>query len=172
LGMAGFAIPIFERDEETREFEPSEEMQPLSLGTYGTHDHEPLKAYYERLVEWWHGPDGSEGWKEVQRLMRFLGLDVDDPPKEFTPELHKSFLKTLMESPCWLALLMITDLLGTTQRFNEPGAAGDVNWSQRLEASLDELEKRPEYAENISTFQNLISKTNRLPAKLAAKGAV
>jgi len=171
LGMAGFAIPIFERDEETREFEPAEDMQPLSLGTYGTHDHEPLRAYYERLVEWWHGPDGSEGWKEVQRLMRFLGLDEDNPPLAFTEELHKTFLKVLMESPCWLALLMITDLLGTKQRFNEPGQGGDVNWSQRLEATLDELEKRPEYAENISAFKSLILKTNRLPGKTAAKSA-
>jgi 4-alpha-glucanotransferase len=66
---------------------------------------------------------------------------------------------------------MITDLLGTKQRFNEPGQGGDVNWSQRLEATLDELEKRPEYAENISAFKSLILKTNRLPRKTAAKSA-
>ncbi len=86
-------------------------------------------------------------------------------------KLHKAFLKTLMESPCWLALLMITDLLGTKQRFNEPGQGGDVNWSQRLESPLDDLEKVPEYADNITAFQNLISKTSRLPGKTAAANA-
>lgn len=171
LGMAGFAIPIFERNEDDRSFKPSNKMEPLSLGTYGTHDHEPLKAFYERLVEWWHGPDGSEGWKEVGRLMKFLSLDEENPPLQFTPELHKSFLKTLLESPCWLALLMITDLLGTKQRFNEPGQGGDANWSQRLDASLDELEKNPQFAENISTFQTLIEKTNRQPKRTAAAKA-
>lgn len=168
LGMAGFAIPIFERDEEDRSFKPAEELEPLSLGTYATHDHEPVRAFYERLVEWWHGPDGSEGWKEVQRLMKFLALDEENPPLTFTPELHQVFLKTLMESPCWLALLMITDLLGTKQRFNEPGQGGDANWSQRLDASLDDLEKNPEYSEKIGAFEKLIVKTDRLPRKTAA----
>lgn len=168
LGMAGFAIPIFERDEETREFKTKEEMEPLSLGTYATHDHEPIRQFYERLVHSWHGPEGAEGWKEVQRLMRFLGEDEENPPLTFTPELHDVFIKTLMLSPSWVAMFMITDLLGTSQRFNEPGAGGDVNWSQRLPLSLAEIEKSAEYGKTLSSFENLIVKTGRQPVKIAA----
>ncbi len=168
LGIAGFAIPIFERIEEDRSFKPKETLPVLSLTTYGTHDHQPIASFYEGLVTWWHGPDGEQGWLEVQRLMKFLGLDEEQPPIEFTHELHMVFLKVLLETPCWLAVLMITDLLGTSQRFNEPGLSGDYNWSQRLAASLSELENDARYTASIKKFAELIEKTERAPKVLSA----
>jgi len=163
MGIAGFAIPIFERDEEDRSFKDKEDLAPLSLATYGTHDHQPLVTFYNNLVTWWHGPDGHEGWLEVQRLMRFLGIDENNPPTTFTDSLFKAFLTALLESPCWLAVLMITDLLATTQRFNEPGLSGDYNWSQRLDRALTDYDKDPVYAGKIKVFEQLIEETNRLP---------
>ncbi|HEY9784968.1 MAG TPA: 4-alpha-glucanotransferase, partial [Candidatus Obscuribacterales bacterium] len=168
LGIPGFAIPIFERNEEDRSFKQPDELAPLSLATYGTHDHDPLKTYYENLVEWWHGPDGHEGWREVQRLMRFLGGDENNPPASFSRDLHFLFLEVLLNTPCWLTLLMITDLLGTSQRFNEPGIAGEYNWSQRLERTLDEYEKSSDFGDVISYFAKLIEKTGRQPSKMPA----
>lgn len=169
LGIAGFAIPIFERHEETREYKTTEELEPLSLATYGTHDHQPLKTFYDNLVSWWHGPDGHEGWLEVQRLMRFLGRDPETPPTTFSPELHRNFLDVLLQSHFWLAVLMITDLIGTTQRFNEPGISGESNWSQRLDCPLAELKQKPEFKEAIDYFSQLIAKSGREPLKLAAQ---
>ncbi|HEY9775190.1 MAG TPA: 4-alpha-glucanotransferase [Planktothrix sp.] len=163
LGMAGFAIPIFERVEEDRSFKPKETLAPLSLATYGTHDHEPIATYYNRLVEWWHGADGSEGWKEIQRLMNFLGLDENNPPEKFTDALHMVFLKVLLETPCWVAVVMITDLLGTTQRFNEPGLSGDENWSQRLDRPLQRYLDDSAYGPKIREFARLIKETQRAP---------
>lgn len=169
LGIAGFYIPIFERDEEEggRDFKPADQIPALSLATYGTHDHSPLRSYYEGLVEWWLGPDGHEGWLEVQRLMRFLDLDEENPPRQLTAELHQRFLQVLLESPSWLTVLMITDLLGTRQRFNEPGMSGESNWSQRLDGLLSELEADSEYGRNIRYFSELIERTGRAPHKLA-----
>jgi 4-alpha-glucanotransferase len=164
LGIAGFVIPIFERNEEDRSFKPKEELPVLGLATYGTHDHQPIARFYEDLVKWWHSPDqGDQGWLEIKHLMKFLGIEAKDPPKELTPELHKIFLQTLLESPCWLTVLMITDLLGTSQRFNEPGLAGEENWSQRLPHTLAEYEKMPQFASKIKTYQDLIRQTNRIP---------
>lgn len=163
LGIAGFAIPIFERVEETREFKTKEMLAPLSLATYGTHDHEPIALFYDRLVKWWHGEDGAEGWKEVQRLMRFLGEDDKNPPESFTPELHKVFLRVILETPCWLVALMITDLLGTPQRFNEPGLSGDYNWSQRLDRPLQQYLDDAAYADKIRYFCEQIKQTKRAP---------
>lgn len=171
LGIAGFAIPIFERHEDTREFKTMEELEPLSLATYGTHDHQPLKSYYDGLVSWWRGPYGHEGWLEVQRLMRFLGRDPETPPQEFTEELHRNFLDVLLKSHSWLAVLMVTDLLGTRQRFNEPGLAGDYNWSQRLDRTLSELSLSDEFSANIAYFAGLIGKSDRQPLSLAGKRA-
>ncbi|HEY9677215.1 MAG TPA: 4-alpha-glucanotransferase [Drouetiella sp.] len=168
LGIAGFAIPIFERVEETREFKDKDDLPALSLATYGTHDHQPIASFYKGLVEYWHGPKGEEGWKEVQRLMRFLGLDEEKPPLEFDEKLHLVFMQVLLETHCWVGMFMITDLLGTTQRFNEPGVSGDLNWSQRLDKPLTAYEKDPQYSNRIKKFAELIQSTKRAPKVLSA----
>jgi 4-alpha-glucanotransferase len=170
IGIPGFAIPIFERDEEDHSFKPKESLPVLSLATYGTHDHQPIASFYKALVEWWHGADGADGrqgWLEVQRLMVFLGLDETNPPITFTKELHEVFMRCLLETPCWLALLMITDLLGTTQRFNEPGMSGDYNWSQRLDRELSLYEQDSQFAPEIQKFAELIEETHRAPKVLS-----
>jgi len=164
LGIAGFVIPIFERIEEDKSFKPKDTLPELGLATYGTHDHMPIARFYDDLVTWWHSPDGGDqGWLEIQRLMTFLDIKTDDPPKHLTPELHAVFLRTLLETPCWLTVLMITDLLGTSQRFNEPGSSGGSNWSQRLAKPLDDYEVDPLFAGKIKTFQELIQETHRIP---------
>lgn len=163
LGIPGFAIPIFERDEETQEFKPKDELHPLNLATYATHDLAPLRAYYEDLVRRWHGQDGHAAWLDVQRLMRFLSLDPEHPPTSFTRELHVAFVTALLETPCWLAMFMITDILGTSERYNEPGLASNSNWSQRMHGSLVECERNPEWAEKIHLLSRLVKETGRLP---------
>jgi 4-alpha-glucanotransferase len=160
LGIPGFSIPIFERQADYS-FKTKESFPPLNLCTYGTHDHDPLARYYENLARWWHGPDGDNGWREVMRLAKFLSLDANQMPTEYTEALQFTFLKTLLQSPCWLAVLMITDLLGTKQRFNEPGLAGDYNWSQRLNEPLAAYETDERYADKISYFKRLIIETDR-----------
>jgi 4-alpha-glucanotransferase len=162
LGIPGFTIPIFERDEETREFKTRAEHEALSLVTLGTHDHEPVKTYYDNLSKWWHGEDGENGWLEVQRLMKFLDMPKgEDPPVDFTPELHKRFIEILMDCRPWLAVLMVSDLFGVSQRFNEPGLAGDYNWSQRLALSLAEYEKQLPFAEAVQALDKAMAKSVR-----------
>ncbi len=165
MGMAGFAIPIFERIEETREFKPMSELHPLSLATYATHDHQPIAAYYQGLVEWWHGEDGREGWLEVQRLMRLLGLDEEEPPNEFNDGLHAAFVEKLFESPCWLAVFMITDLLATTERFNQPGTSGEACWTERLAMKLSDFEADPIFGARIKRFKEGIRNTCRVSTR-------
>lgn len=168
MGIPGFSIPIFERDEQTREFKEKAELEKINLATYGTHDHLPLRSYYEELVKQWHGPDGHEGWLEVQRLMRFLGLNDEHPPESFTAELHETFLRVLLETPCWLAIYMITDILGTDQRFNLPGSSGDENWSQRLEHDLVFYEQQLPYRERLACLSSAIVKNMRVHESVPA----
>ena len=161
LGMAGFAIPIFERDEETREFKSAEELHPLSLATYATHDHEPISSYYTNLVDWWEGPEGDEGWKEVQRLMRFLGLPEEEPPRQFTEDLHLAFIQKLVETKCWAAVLMVSDLLGTEHRFNQPGMSGAGCWTRRLDMKLDQYESDSRFGPVIKSVRKIIGSSAR-----------
>jgi len=100
LGIAGFVIPIFERVEEDKSFKAKESLSELGLATYGTHDHMPIARFYEDLVKWWHSKDdGEEGWLEVQRLMKFLGIETDTPPLELTPSCTRSFSPPYLKLP-------------------------------------------------------------------------
>ena len=172
LGIPGFAIPIFERDERDRSFLPKEKLPALSLGTYGTHDNDPLAIYYEVLVKWWHGNDGDAGWLEIQRLMHFLELDENHAPIAFTDELAYAFFRALLSSPCWLTVLMITDLLGSKQRFNLPGTSNASNWSERLAKSLSEYVNDKEYADKFNYLRQLILETKRQPNSMQKVGVV
>jgi 4-alpha-glucanotransferase len=172
LGIPGFYIPQFERKKEDETYKPVEKIPKLSLATYGTHDHQPVAAFYEEILKWWHGPDGHNGWLEAQRLMKFLGLEEGNPPQTFNGDLLKQLFKVLLTSPAWLVVLMITDLLGTKQRFNEPGIAGDYNWSQRLECPLTEFETRQPYKDYISAFRRYIEETGRSPDKKIAANVI
>jgi 4-alpha-glucanotransferase len=168
LGIPGFYIPLFQRDEEDRSYLPKKKIPRLSLATYGTHDHEPLATFYQKLVENWQGPNGNDGWQEIQRLMAFLEIKTQTPPKEFDTGLAKALFNTLLSSDCWLAVLMITDLLGTTQRFNEPGSSSDYNWSQRLSYPLSKYEVEEPYATYIRLYEQAITTNDRAPNKKAA----
>ncbi len=169
LHIPGFTIPIFERVEKDQSFKPKETHAKLSLVTYGTHDHQPIRNFYEGLCQWWHGKDGHEGWLEVQRLMVFLGMDEDAPPEHFTPELHRRMIEVLMECPSWLAILMISDLFGVSQRFNEPGISGDSNWSQRLDRTLAEYEVDAQYSQAIKWLDQAVLANSRQAKKIATK---
>jgi 4-alpha-glucanotransferase len=145
LGIPGFTIPTFVREEPSREFLPIDRYLPLSLATFATHDHPPLKVVYETMVQEWVGPNGHEGWLEIQRLMRWLGADDQKPPSEFTTGIHRLFLDRLLMSPSWLAVLMLSDLMGSRERYNSPGSMSDSNWSFRLERPLSEVQGDEEH---------------------------
>jgi 4-alpha-glucanotransferase len=168
LGIPGFSIPIFERNEKDRSFVKKELLPPLNMATYGTHDHMPIHLYYDDLVKRWHGPDGHEAWLDVQRLMDFLGLDDKDPPTEFTDELLASFQETLLETPCWMAIYMMPDILGTTEQFNIPGSGGTGNWTSRLAVTMEGYEADPNFGAKIKRLSNLIREHGRLESATTA----
>lgn len=162
LGIPGFVIPIFERiSDEDREFKPKETYPELSLATYGTHDHAPLVAFYDDLVKRWHGRDGHEAWLDVQRLMRWLGLDDKNPPKVWNDVLHAAFVRALLETPSCMAIFMVTDILGTAQRFNLPGSCTDLNWSQRLDMTLEEYTAEADHGTRLKWFAEILQQSAR-----------
>ena len=161
LNIPGFTIPHFERNEKDRTFKKQEDYPEINLITYATHDHDPLAVLYDNMVKQWSGPEGDEGWREIVRLMHYLGWKAERAPRHFTDELHRRFIEVLLDSPCWLAVLMITDLLGTKQRFNEPGVIGAGNWSQRLDRPLKAYLDDAAYATRIRGCTELIGATGR-----------
>ncbi len=141
LGIAGYKIPAWEKHHDGRLIS-GHEYQPLSLATYGTHDHDTLRAMWEQLAQHASGPDGGGARHEMRILADFAGWQ-GEPPREFTPELHQALLRALFQSKSWIAVVMITDLFGRSERFNLPGVAGSANWTQRLHANVADLRREP-----------------------------
>jgi 4-alpha-glucanotransferase len=163
LRIPGFSIPQFLVDPETREFIPKDKMPELAITTWGTHDHAPLLIWYQELTRRWRGPDGHEAWLELQRLMKFLGEDINEPPSFLTDKLHEAFIRTLLEAkPCW-TIFVISDILGVDWRFNQPGTSTDDNWSQRLDRPLADYSEDLVYGPKIRFMREEIGKTQRAP---------
>ncbi len=130
LGIAGFKIPQWERMEDGR-FTPCASYPRLSVATYATHDHPPLAALWRQMADAARAGDGHQRW-ELEQLGAFAGVDAREPVP-YTPEIRERLLAALFDSNAWLAIVMVTDLFGSEQRFNLPGAVASTNWSERLE---------------------------------------
>jgi 4-alpha-glucanotransferase len=163
LGIPGFSIPQFMIDKETREYIPKEEMSELSVATWDTHDHAPLVSWYQDLTRRWRGPEGHQAWLDLQRLMRFLGENENEPPVDLTDRLHEAFLRSLLQSKSRWTIFVISDILGVDWRFNAPGTATDDNWSQRLDRPLAAYLDDPAMAAKFRFLREQISETERAP---------
>lgn len=139
LGIAGFKVPQWEAKPDGTLI-PGVEYERLSLATYATHDHDPVRAMWEswmrdiRAAE--RGPASThaardKAWRECRALADWCDFEVP----QLTPwsdEIHDWLLRALLGCNSWIVVMMITDLFATTQRFNVPGAVSETNWSQRL----------------------------------------
>ena len=163
INMPGFYIPQFLIDKETREYTPKDEMTELAVTTWGTHDHAPLVTWYQDLTRRWHGPDGHQAWLDLQRLMRFLGENENEPPVDLTDELHHAFIRTLLECKCRWTIFVISDVFGVDWRFNSPGTATDDNWSRRLDRPLNDYIKDPVIGPKLRYLRDEVVKTGRAP---------
>jgi 4-alpha-glucanotransferase len=163
LGIPGFTIPQFLVDPETREFVPKDKIDELTIATWGSHDHGPIVSWYTELTKRWHSDNGHEAWLELQRLMRFLGENENNPPETFTDHLHQLMLWTLLKSKaCW-TIFIISDILGVTMRFNHPGTANDDNWSQRLDRPLSAYVGDHLLGPKLKLLRDEIEKSDRMP---------
>jgi 4-alpha-glucanotransferase len=134
LGIAGYKVPQWEKGNDERFIEGSEYAR-FSVATYGTHDHEPLRKQWEDMQR---APpqdpavaDTFRHWREYAQLPTDQATTFEDA--------HPALLRALLRSNAWLAMIMITDVLGDTRRFNAPGVGSDDNWTQRLPISVRDL---------------------------------
>lgn len=140
LGIAGYKIPQWEKRADGA-LTPGDDYQRLSLTTYGTHDHDPLRTMWDQLARAEATDEGAR-W-EWTILCRYAGLDPEQS-REFTPAVHEALVRALFASNAWIAVLMITDVFARGERFNYPGVAGDQNWTQRIHAPISNLDATPE----------------------------
>jgi len=168
LRIAGFKIPIWE-DRPDGSMIPAGEYEALGVTTYATHDFEPLRATWERWMasitaaetggpETW--PDRDHAWHQVRRLAGWAGLEVPQITP-FTGAVQEQLLSGLLATKSWIAVTMITDLFGSLQRFNSPGAVSDSNWSERLPQRVGEFDHDPQLGPKISRLDALVRASGR-----------
>ncbi|MBV9657872.1 MAG: 4-alpha-glucanotransferase [Verrucomicrobia bacterium] len=166
LGIAGFKIPIWEPDPATnyqRLIRP-EHYAPLSVATFGTHDHEPLVVYWRQHARVLSGEiagDRGEAQRELDKLADWADLPRETRTFEFSPDVHAHLLHALFRTRSWLAVVMITDLLGTPDRFNVPGTAATSNWSRRLARTVAELRADPPVVALTERVRAMLKETGR-----------
>ncbi|HEX4085075.1 MAG TPA: 4-alpha-glucanotransferase [Chthoniobacteraceae bacterium] len=162
LGIAGFKIPIWEPKWDGWLIDGAD-YQRLSLATYATHDHEPLRARWDRLyhdTQAGKEPAAAAAWDQMVKLTAFAHLHMQNP-QPWSDDLHRSLLLALFRSNSWIAVCMITDLFGATQRFNVPGAIAESNWSERLPCEVGKWRKRPELKALAGAIKELLKQTGR-----------
>jgi len=136
LGIAGFKIPQWEvhNDQVT----PGNKYERLSVATYTTHDHKPIRALWEEAFE--HPTKTSEQSRsDLARIADFAELNPKIDRIEFEKDFYPAIMEALFKSEAWIAIVMITDLLARKYRFNVPGTAANLNWTRRMQRRIAQL---------------------------------
>ena len=168
IGLAGMRVPMWVNDEQG-EFRRGTSYPHLTLATYATHDHEPIRTQWEknrRVALSSHDPGAA--WQSrifLERLARFAdihGFDNGYIP-EYSDHIRECLLDALFQTNSRYASVMITDLLGLEDRFNVPGVLSDANWSQRLPMTVRELQENPYWTTLGTQIRNHLKDSGRFP---------
>jgi 4-alpha-glucanotransferase len=159
LRLANLTFPHFDRRSD-RSLPPVESLRRNSLAAFANHDQAPLSSQYLALVTRARKDPAGNAATDLKNLLRFVGWQAE-PPEALTDDLREAMLRTLFSTPCHLAVVMSSDLLGTGQRFNLPGSYGADTWCERLEFPLAEFRHHPVYAGRIAAVKRLIAESGR-----------
>ena len=160
LGIAGFKIPHWESHPDGSVISGNEYEQ-LSVTTYVTHDHKPLRAFWEEAFEK-QSPTSDQARHELMRITQFAGLPQPNEQMDYKRDFYPPIIEALFRSKAWIAIVMITDLLARKDRFNVPGTAAASNWTRRMHSTVAELSTRPNVKQQMRLVRRLLEKTGRV----------
>ena len=159
LRIAGFKIPQWEVHHER--ITPGGEYDRLSVATYCTHDHKPLRALWEEVFE---EPTSTtdQARFDLLKIARFAGFDPSAEKIDFDRDFYPAIMKALFESEAWIAAVMITDLLARKYRFNVPGTAAYTNWTRRMSRTIAQLRASHSTQKRMNMIRELLEKAGRI----------
>jgi 4-alpha-glucanotransferase len=158
LGVAGFKIPQWEVTH--GRVTPGDNYQRLSVSTYATHDHKPVRAMWEEAQDV-AAPCREQTRGDLLKIAEFAGIQ----PREgldYLSDFYPGIMNALFKSNAWIAIVMITDLLMRKDRFNVPGTAASSNWSRRMQKSVAGLEASPTIRKRMGFIRELLEKAGRI----------
>jgi 4-alpha-glucanotransferase len=160
LGIAGFKIPQWEiRD---GMIIPGEWYDRLSVATYATHDHEPIRALWEEALKF----PGSERAQPVRATLEkvaiFAGFNSTIGQLDYEKDFYPAIMDALFRCNSWIATVMITDLLARKYRFNIPGTRANLNWTRRIQRPIAKLRSSRKEQKRMHSIHELLQKTGRI----------
>ena len=158
LGIAGFKIPQWEvRGEQVT---PGSEYERVSIATYTTHDHKPIRALWEEAFE--HPTATAEQSRfDLAKIAVFAGFDPRIDQIDFEKDFYPAIMEALFKCESWIAVVMITDLLARKYRFNVPGTKANLNWTRRMQRSIAQLRSNPKEQKRMRLIHELLVRTGR-----------
>jgi 4-alpha-glucanotransferase len=168
FGIAGFKIPQWETS--GGEITPGDKYERLSVATYATHDHKPLRALWEEAFER-QTTTSEQSRSELEKIAFFAGLSPKIDPLQlrsamaskldFEKDFYPPIMEALFKSNAWIAIVMITDLLARKYRFNVPGTKAKWNWTRRMQRSVAQLRASRKERNRMQLIRELLEKAGR-----------
>ncbi|MGE0041556.1 MAG: 4-alpha-glucanotransferase [Vicinamibacterales bacterium] len=135
MGVPGFKVVRWERrwDEPGHPYRDPAGYPEVSVATTGTHDVEPIAAWWDGLAE-----DERAAVLALDAVGRYVGdgLPATD-----------ALVRALLDSASRLVILPVQDVFGWTDRVNTPATVGEANWGFRLPWPVDTMAERPDVRE-------------------------
>jgi 4-alpha-glucanotransferase len=159
LGVATFKIPQWENYDDGRSI-PGGDYHRVSVATYATHDHKPLRALWQEAFV---TPASTEQQtrRDLAKIAEFACVPPPAAGADFDNDFYRPVMEALFRSESWIAIVMITDLLARKDRFNVPGTAANSNWSRRMHKTVPGLDASAAIRKRIRVIRELLEKSGR-----------
>ena len=159
LGIAGFKIPQWEMHDGM--IIPGQMYERLSVATYATHDHKPIRALWDEAFEHAASDAVEQARATLEKIALFAGLNSKIDELDFEGDFYPAIMEALFRCESWIAIVMITDLLARKYRFNVPGTKANLNWTRRLQRSMAQLGSSRKERKRMELIHELLMKAGR-----------
>jgi 4-alpha-glucanotransferase len=159
LGIAGFKNTQWETQDGM--IIPGQMYERLSIATYATHDHKPIRALWDEAFEQPLSKGGEQARATLEKIALFAGLNSKIDELDFEKDFYPSIMGALFRCESWIAIVMLTDLLARTYRFNVPGTKASLNWTRRMQRSVAQLSSSRKEQKRMRLMHDLLVKAGR-----------
>jgi 4-alpha-glucanotransferase len=160
LGIAGFKIPQWEM--RGGMIIPGDSYDRLSVATYATHDHEPIRALWKEALELPSSEAAQQARATLDKIAIFAGLNSKIDQIDYEKDFYPAIMEALFSCNSWIGIVMITDLLARKYRFNVPGTKANLNWTRRIQRSIAKLRSSRKEQKGMQLIHQLLKKTGRI----------
>ena len=158
LSIAGFKIPQWEFLD--GRMTPGNEFERLSVATYATHDHKPIRELWREMFDE-KSPTREQAREDLLKIAQFAGTGPQEG-LEYERAVYPAIMSALFNSNSWIAIVMITDLLARKDRFNVPGTAATTNWTRRLPKTISQMRESHSVRRKMRLITELLEKSGRV----------